>query len=112
MGKGPHARLSPGTRMPPLGHTHRVDDSLFELELFNGVLDDPKQLDLYFALLGLRYGNMACISTKTESNFNFKIHFLSKLLTRNLELSNKNAYLLANNSSYLREHLCNILALI
>lgn len=101
--------MGEGPLMPPV---HGGEDSPFELELLNWGLDDPKLLGLYFALLGLRYGNMANISTKMESNFNFKIHFLSKLLTHNLEISNKNSDLLTNSSSYLLEHLCHVLALI
>lgn len=97
--------------MPPV-HTHRVDNSPFELKLLNWSLGGPKLLHLYSALLGLRHGNMANISSKMESNFNLKIHFLSKLLTHNLELSAKNADLLTNSSSYLMEHLFNVLALI
>jgi len=44
---------------------------------------------------------MANVSSKVESNFNFKIDIWSKLLTRNLEVPNKNADLLADSSSYL-----------
>lgn len=96
----------------PLAHAHKVDDSPFELKLLKCALDYPRLLGLYFTFLGLSYGNMPNVSTKTEYNFNSKIHFLPKLLTFNLEVSNKKDDLLDDGSCYLLEYLYNVLALI
>lgn len=62
IGEGPLACPSSGTSCPPV-HAHRVDSSPFELEPLNWSLGDPKLLHLYFALLGLRYDDMANINT-------------------------------------------------
>lgn len=72
--KVPHICPSPGTLMP-LVHAHKVDDPPFELKLLNWPLDYPRWLELYFALLGLSYGNMPNVSTKMEYNFNIDIFF-------------------------------------
>lgn len=55
---------------------------------------------------------MPNISTKMEYNFDIRIYLLPKLLSLNLEVSNKKDDFLDNSSIYLLEHLYNVLALI
>lgn len=54
---------------------------------------------------------MPNVSTKIKSKFHVKI-FFPKLLTLNLEISNKKDDFLCNSSCYLVKHLYSVLALI